>query len=137
MPDPGDVQLLGRLPGDAGNTLFGDWTGSVRMLDPGVQFAPTPVGVPCLWCHEIVREGDTGEFMPTLLDHPEVASVRPAHRECSMLGVIGHVYGICRCTDYAGFGDDRRAAALELARRVDAGIPPGVKVDWDGEAHDG
>lgn len=134
MPDP--------LPGDAGNTLFGDWTGSVRMLDPGVQFAPTPVGVPCLWCHEIVREGDTGEFMPCYgnpigEEKRGGPQILPAHRECSMLGVIGHTYGICRCTDYAGFGDDRRAAALELARRVDAGIPPGVKVDWDGEEHDG
>jgi len=93
---------------DRGNPIFGDWTGIAR--GDGARVLPTPVGVECLWCREPIAEGDTGEFL---------GSRRlPVHRECMMLGILGHRFGVCDCTDYAKAAT-KRAAALELARRVD------------------
>lgn len=100
----------------SGNALFGDWGRGARALDPEVEYAKTPVGVPCFHCDEPIKPGDVGEFMPCHgIDRLEIL---PIHRECLMLNVIGHTFGVCSCTDYAGTTTTREAA-LELARRVD------------------
>lgn len=101
----------------SGNTLFGDWGRGPRASDPDVEYAPTPVGVPCFKCEEAIQPGDVGEFMPC--HGVGVMEILPIHRECLMLGVIGHTFGVCGCTDYAGT-ETTREAALELARRVDS-----------------
>lgn len=100
----------------SGNVLFGDWGSGPRAQDPEVQYMPTPIGEECFECEEPIAFGDCGEFM---LYHgtDSVRSV-PIHRECMMLKVIGHQFGVCSCTDYAGT-TTKREAALELARRVD------------------
>lgn len=98
-----------------GNPLFGDWKGIPRGND--AQFVSTPVGERCLVCEELVADGDLGEIMHVMgHDGDEVRPVhRPAHRECMLLCIIGHDFGICRCTNFGG-QPSIRAAALELLR---------------------
>ncbi len=63
-------------------------------------------------------------------------TVEPIHRECLMLSVIGHVFGVCSCTDYAGTTTTREAA-LELARRVDSSVPADVLASINYEVRSG
>lgn len=124
----------------SGNELFGDWGRSPRGSDPDSRYAPTPVGVPCMKCEEPIRPGDVGEFMPFY--GVGVMELLPVHRECLMLSVIGHTFGVCSCTEYAGT-ETTREAALELARRVDSSSAVewidrvnGRDVDDSGPPHD-
>lgn len=105
-----------------GNPLFGDWGASPRASDPDVVILGTPVGVPCLLCDVPIRPGDVGEYMPNWRD---VVTVDPVHRECLLLHVVGHLYGICSCSDHLGLS--QREAAIELARRVDSGEKPNLE----------
>jgi hypothetical protein len=71
----------------------------------------TPIGQRCLSCQEPVGEGDQGFIHPVI--HADGSSEDlPIHRECELLGVIGHSYGYCHCTNYQG--NSRRIGALLL-----------------------
>lgn len=94
-----------------GNPLFGDWGDAARAA--GAKRVDTPIGETCPLCTEKIAAGDVGEMVPHL---PEGA-MRATHRECMMLSAVGCMYGVCRCTNYAG-EPTRRKAALELFRRV-------------------
>jgi len=90
------------------NPIFGDWTGIPRA--DRATFRPTPIGAPCAWCAESIVAGDLGEFL--------AGSMLVVHRECMMLGIMGHRFGVCDCTDYAGAATLRQAG-FELERRVE------------------
>lgn len=85
--------------------------------------APTPIGRLCLGCREPIVEGDQGFIMPGI-SQGLVATGVPGpgtvayHRECEMLGIVGHEWGICSCTNYLGL--TRREAGRELVRRIEA-----------------
>lgn len=74
-----------------------------------------PVGAECFTCHEPIREGDRGGYVAHMAMGGTTAHA--VHRECLMLGLIGHAHGVCGCTGNAGMPTIREAA-LELARRV-------------------
>ena len=64
----------------------------------------TPVGDPCLWCHEPIEEGDRGVTMMELVD-PDRAQVQPMHIECNYRQVMGgpaHVNGTCYVPGWHG-----------------------------------
>lgn len=49
----------------------------------------TPVGEPCLWCKDLIQEGDQGLLCPL-----------PIHQECQLRSVVGganHIAGLCIC----------------------------------------
>ncbi len=104
---------------ECGNPLFGDWGDCPRAQ--GARFMPTPIGEPCLVCRDLVARGDVGELVPDVGEH--TVTVRAVHRECLLLDVVGHTYGVCGCTNYAG-QPTKRAAALELWLRVMAKYQP-------------
>lgn len=79
---------------------------------------PTPVETPCLDCREPIAEGDSGRWT-VVTDHGDNPTSHPIHRECEPLSIVGHSFGVCGCTNYAG-QPTRRAAALELWRRLGA-----------------
>jgi len=81
----------------------------------GASQVPTPVGQKCLDCTEEIAKGDRGYIMPAFRS-PAMFELLPVHRECQLLGVIGHNYGWCSCTNYQGLS--RRQAALELWDQV-------------------
>lgn len=111
---------------EGGNPLFGDWGDGPRARDPGVVFLGTPVGVPCERCETPIRMGDVGEYMRCIGtgDNGE-NEILPVHRECLLMSVLGHLYGVCSCSDYLGLS--QREAAIELARRVDSGEKPNLE----------
>jgi hypothetical protein len=102
------------------NQYFGPpW--DAPFIDDATQVA-TPVGETCLSCEEPITEGDQGVVMPLVYvgDDGEPAT-RPAvqHRECLLLGVVGHVAGTCFCHEGLGTARERgraTAAWVEAAR---------------------
>lgn len=80
------------------------------------QPQPTPVGENCLSCTEPITDGDRGGWQ-AFTDHGDNPRTVPVHLECLPLASVGHEYGVCECTRYAG-QPTRRAAALELWRRM-------------------
>jgi hypothetical protein len=83
---------------------------------PDYQQQPTPVGDLCVECGEPIGDSDSGTWC-VVTDHGDNPQAVPVHAECQPLSIIGHAFGICVCTDYAGL-PTRRAAALELRRRM-------------------
>lgn len=79
---------------------------------PGPIQVATPVGDLCHVCTEKVRDGERGLFRAGIGAEAEPVQL-VVHAECEMLGVIGHVYGVCTCS---GWDTGTRAAALELLR---------------------
>jgi hypothetical protein len=56
---------------------------------------PVPVGAQCLWCSELIEEGDRGEEIGHLEE-----GWRYAHRECCFRQVVGgpgHIQRRCTC----------------------------------------
>lgn len=82
------------------------------------QQKPTPVGELCAECKEPINDDDNGTWN-VVTDHGDNPHTLPVHSECQPLSIVGHTYGVCWCTDYAG-QPTRRAAALELWRRMGA-----------------
>lgn len=95
-----------------------------------------PVGTLCLRCSEAIEASDQGVVMPLTL-HPTQVSAYEAykigdamagvevswistaqHRECNLIGLVGHMVGVCSCT---GYDTVSREAAREAQRRVEAG----------------
>lgn len=74
-----------------------------------------PLGTECLMCHEPIRAGESGGFVAVISSGG--TTLRAIHRECEQLQVIGHLFGVCGCTEWAG-QPTLRSAALELARRA-------------------
>ena len=72
----------------------------------------TPVGQPCIGCHEPIGPDDQG-FIHPLIHADGSAEDAPYHRECELLNVIGHSYGYCKCNNYGGT-NSRRIGALLL-----------------------
>lgn len=97
---------------------FGDaWDAPVC---DGTVEVDTPVGELCLGCGEVVSLGDQG-FIHPYIHGGGLSEDRPMHRECELLGVIGHNYDICRCTNYAGTNNRRIGALLLWAEFMDEG----------------
>lgn len=58
----------------------------------------TPLGQPCLHCHEPIVAGDRGFLRLTMTLRG--AQLEPTHRECDLRGVVGsvgHLQGRCSC----------------------------------------
>jgi hypothetical protein len=96
----------------------------VPALD-GATPVDTPIGQPCLQCSEPIAAGDRGWLMPVLCEsdptaNPTHAEFEPIHAECQLLSVIGHLYGVCRCT---GWDTSTRAAAREVWTRMKMRTP--------------
>lgn len=84
----------------------------------GKTAEPVPVGEPCMNCAEPVVEGDQGYIMACFRADGSLEWL-PQHKECSLLSVIGHVYGYCSCTDYQGMTE--RQAGIRVWELVQAG----------------
>lgn len=70
----------------------------------GMPEVPTPVGKPCLWCQEPIKEGDAGITMPYV--QPLGTTTEPFHVECHIrqaLGGVRHLSKECSC--YGGTDD--------------------------------
>lgn len=77
----------------------------------------TPTGRPCYSCAEPIEAGDDG-WVRAYLHGDGRHTMEPIHRECDLLGVIGHNVGICPChPEWAN--TPRRQQALECVRRWD------------------
>jgi hypothetical protein len=72
---------------------------------------PAPIGEHCLTCDEPIAPGDQGYIMACFGVEEEV-EWHPQHRECSLLGIVGHTYDYCHCTDYQGL--TQREAAMKV-----------------------
>jgi hypothetical protein len=107
------------------NPLFGEpW--DAPCADEGIIVrVSTPVGDPCLWCEEPIRDGDRGFLQSCVHEiNPTKWSWEPIHAECStrmIVGSIGHLDGQCSCFGGKGEGDPpgltKREAALLVWRR--------------------
>lgn len=82
-------------------TYFGEpW--DVPAVDDAIA-GPTPVGERCVYCPDLIEEGDQGFLLPTARVGPDeklIATVEPIHRECmvrSIIGSVPHLEGRCRC----------------------------------------
>lgn len=69
----------------------------------GALWATTPVGRECYCCEEPIGKGDDGWIRPYGENAPELPegvkwTMRPIHRECDLLGIVGHLVGVCLCT---------------------------------------
>ena len=87
---------------------------------------PVPVGAPCLWCSELIEEGDRGEEMGYVTGEME-PKVGYTHIECVFRQVMGgpaHLQGTCACQgghDDPDLGmSDREAALLVWEQYSDA-----------------
>lgn len=120
---------------------FGKLWDSPR-FDPDGGLRPiqkdTPLGQPCYECGVWISEGDRGEWAAlvnqvTARGWPWLQrrkgwpwlqrrtgwqqELKPVHAECQLLGLIGHDYDVCSCTNDGG-AENRRAAALLLLERM-------------------
>lgn len=135
-----DIKLF---PFPMAGPIFGDWSGIWRV---GATLVATPVGEPCISCHGPILDGEAGglvyrrrhglmgvqkllavvraspgESKATVIQEsaePDASAppLVPVHRGCLLLDVLGHDYGLCGCTGYAGI-ESRRDAAIEMERR--------------------
>jgi hypothetical protein len=93
----------------SGFRYFGNW-----VPDGGGVKYPTPIGLTCCMCLEVVDEGDCGTF--TRLN----GDLKPLHRECGMrevLGGIGHLmdhHTWCQIVGDPDAGRSYRESALEV-----------------------
>jgi hypothetical protein len=89
----------------------------VPALEAAVK-VPTPVGVPCLYCEEAIRDGQRGYLRGAFT--PNGPQMLPAHRECdfrAVMGSIGHLLRRCSC--FGGdFEDLPELSAYDNARLV-------------------
>lgn len=99
-------------------TLFFGARWDAPMVDTAVQ-VPTPVGQACYVCGDPIADGDRGLVRGRIRtdgDGKPAGSAMPVHAECDMLGVIGHLYGVCGCSGHGS----TRAAGLLLLERLNA-----------------
>jgi hypothetical protein len=97
-----------------GNPYFGPyWSAPATDDAPHVD---TPVGGRCIGCDEVVVQGDQG-FVMGCYQADRTVIYRPIHRECELLELVGHSYGICSCNAYDGT-ENRRTGALLLWNKV-------------------
>lgn len=69
----------------------------------------TPVGHPCGWCTEPIRDGDDGVFIDSLA----------FHYECNLRQIIGglnHLMGICSCCGGAAEPDPPELSKRQAAQ---------------------
>lgn len=88
-----------------GGKVFGTWDAPITDLDERIA---APTSARCVWCGEVIADGDTGRIAPA--GHVE-------HRECSLrnvLGGIGHLvdHGRWCKTEGSDAGLTRRQSAL-------------------------
>lgn len=90
----------------------------------------TPVGEPCLYCKELIVEGDVGVTMPFGNNEGEIDIV-PQHKECllrAIFGSVGHQKKTCSC--FGGNEEDpkgmtkREAAKAAAVLAGDLPMPP-------------
>lgn len=97
--------------------FFGDrWDAPI--VDPPATQMATPVGEPCYSCQESIVPGDQG-VARTMIGADAVASLGFIHRECDLLGAVGHMVGCCSCVSWSG---TRRELARECERRWALGV---------------
>lgn len=64
---------------------------------------PVPVGSPCLWCEELIVDGDRGESISMMTsdgNNGVIAKTAYMHVECGFRQVMGgpaHIRGTCSC----------------------------------------
>jgi hypothetical protein len=82
------------------NLFFGEhWDAPIVECAIKVE---TPTGKVCYDCGEPVVDGDRGfvRAMSRLVGGEEVATVEAIHAECDLRETMGHMVGVCSCTDY-------------------------------------
>lgn len=84
-----------RNPAPRVQQYFGTNHGTPAHL--GALWAATPVGRMCMRCDEVIMREDDGWIYPVVIA-VDKWDMRPIHRECDLLGVVGHIVGICPCT---------------------------------------
>ena len=103
------------------NQFFGQRWPALFLDD--AQRVDTPIGECCLTCDEPFVEGDQGMTMPYVYEgedgKPE-HRMAAQHRECLLLGVVGHLAGQCECFPGKGTTRERARAAVEWAEEMRA-----------------
>jgi hypothetical protein len=81
---------------------FGQRWDSPMFDEPGWVQVETPAGRTCGLCHEVIQEGDQGQYLAGVvsLGSRTGAVLNATHIQCLMLTTIGHQYGVCGCTGY-------------------------------------
>jgi hypothetical protein len=93
----------------------------------GCEMIPTPAGEACLYCKELIAEGDSGVTMVYRSD--DRTQRVPEHRECHIrhiVGSVGHQQGRCSCfggTEEDPVGITKREAAQAAVRFFTKGNP--------------
>jgi len=102
------------------NGYFGAYWSS--FLCDAARPMPTPVGEHCIWCDEVIVDGDQGTWHGAL-----DGGFQPIHRECALREVTG---GIGHLTDHQQWcveaddpdgGRTPRQSALEVWALVNGG----------------
>ena len=81
------------------------------------------VGQSCHDCGETITADDDGQMIGVVKEDGSGA-LAAVHRECIALEVIGHLWGVCKCTGW----EYDRAAALELKRRINEALEKGEPI---------
>jgi hypothetical protein len=90
-----------------------------------ISEVPTPIGLLCFSCDELIEDGDRGFIQSCVIrtdEHGEYVHTRePIHHECHMRSVVGsvkHQRGECGCAtgDFSGDDDAEYATRREAAR---------------------
>lgn len=69
------------------------WNPNIASLEQ----VPAPVGSPCVWCDELIKEEENGLIIPHI---DEVTTDRPYHPECflrTIVGSLSHQQQLCSC----------------------------------------
>lgn len=99
-----------------------------------VEKIATPLGTPCLYCHEPITAGDRG-LMRLVMSSASHAELCPAHAECDLRALAGspaHLRGQCSCEHTGPEPDDNRGwreqaretVAIINSQRAEAGHGP-------------
>lgn len=49
---------------------------------------PTPVGIACMWCEELIVDGDRGQRIPNVGSGTTTTGISVQHRECALASVV-------------------------------------------------
>jgi hypothetical protein len=98
------------------NRYFGDpW--DAPFIEDAEQ-VPTPVGEECPTCEEPIAQGDQGMVTPYIYEGADGAPAQRSlaqHRDCMLLGVLGHLAGQCECFPGKGSLRERGRATIAWA----------------------
>jgi hypothetical protein len=98
------------------------WNPNIASLEQ----VPAPVGSPCVWCEEPIKEGEDGLTIPHIA---EDVTDRPYHQECFLRTVVGSLaHQQQRCSCFGGVDEEdspsvsKRVAAQQAVEFFQKGL---------------